>query len=242
MIYFYSIEITFRFIYIFISFILCGIISIYNVNWLFLVLTYPFLKLFNKKFIITQVTDLFNVTWILTNSISFLFILPLTFWQLLNFFKPSWYTYQIDILKVAFQYAFIVLGAAAVLCYATFLPSILNFLIYWEKIEQNSSILTIDTEFRILNFICWVLNFQYSFAFLILLYLVVISLLWILMKFIKVYFLIKLYRKQLSFFSLVLLFFLLPPDIFLQFFLIFFINIFYEAVFFFVCYKVSNSN
>nr|YP_008963791.1 preprotein translocase subunit SecY [Grateloupia angusta]AGO19304.1 preprotein translocase subunit SecY [Grateloupia angusta] len=242
LIYFYSVEITFRFIYIFTSFILCGIISIYNTNWLLLVLTYPFLKLFTKKFIITHVTDLFDVAWILANSTSLLFILPLVFFQLLNFFKPSWYIYQIDILKAIFYYACIALSVITVLCYMTFLPTTLNFLIYWEKIEQGSSILTIDTEFRILNFIYWVLNFQYSFAFLILLYLVIISLLWILIKFIKVYFLIKLYRKQLSFCSLVLLFFLSPSDIFLQFFLIFFVTLFYEVVFFFVCYRVSNSN
>nr|YP_010395123.1 Sec-independent protein translocase component TatC [Grateloupia elliptica]UQJ72564.1 Sec-independent protein translocase component TatC [Grateloupia elliptica]UYI31696.1 Sec-independent protein translocase component TatC [Grateloupia elliptica] len=242
MIYFYSIEIMFLFIYTFISFALCGIISIYNTNWLLLVLTYPFLKLFIKKFIITQVTDLLDVAWILANSISFSCILPLTFYQLLNFFKPSWYTYQISILKRAFYYSFTVLSIVAISCYTIFLPTTLNFLTYWEKIERNRSILVIDTEFRILNFICWVLNFQYSLAFLIFLYVTIASLLWILMKLTEVYFLVKLYRKQLSFFSLVLLFFLSPPDVFLQFFLAFFVTIFYEVVFFFVCYKVSNSN
>nr|YP_009488826.1 protein translocase subunit SecY [Grateloupia filicina]AWD77497.1 protein translocase subunit SecY [Grateloupia filicina] len=232
----------FRFTYVFISFTLCSIISIYNINWLLLVLTYPFLKFFTKKFITTHVTDLFDVIWTLTNSISFLFILPLTFYQLLSFFKSGWYAYQINILKTSYYYIYTTLSFITILCYTIFLPSTLNFLVYWEKIEQNNSLLIIDTEFRILNFVHWVLNFQYSFTFLIFLYLLIVFLLWTLIKPIKVYLAIKSYRKQLSFYSLVLLFLLSPPEIFLQFYLIFFVITFYEAVFFFVCYKISNSN
>nr|YP_010937578.1 protein translocase subunit SecY [Grateloupia asiatica]WKW95608.1 protein translocase subunit SecY [Grateloupia asiatica] len=232
----------FRLTYVFISFILCGIISIYNINWLLLILTYPFLKLFTKKFITTHVTDLFDVVWILTNSFSFSFILPLTFYHLLNFFKSSWQTYQINILKTTYYHACIVLSVITILCYTIFLPTTLNFLIYWEKIEQTNSLLMIDTEFRILNFVYWALNFHYSFAFLTFLYLVITFLFWTLTKPTRIYFLIKLYRKQFSFCSLILLFFLSPPDVFLQFFLVLFVIIFYEIVFFFVCYKLSNSN
>nr|YP_010881025.1 Sec-independent protein translocase component TatC [Grateloupia cornea]WIA66143.1 Sec-independent protein translocase component TatC [Grateloupia cornea] len=242
MIYFYSAEIIFRLIYIFISFISCGIISIYNINWLLFVLTYPLLKPFTKKFITTHVTDLFDVVWILTNSISFLFVLPLVFYQLLNFFKSSWYTYQINTLKTIHYYACIVLSAITTSCYTIFLPTTLNFLIYWEKIEQTDSLLMINAEFRILDFVYWALNFQYSFAFLVFSYLVIASSLWILIKPTKVYFLIKSYRKQFSFCSLTLLFFLSPPDVFLQFFLVLFVIVLYEIVFFFVCYKISNLN
>nr|YP_010164479.1 SecY [Polyopes lancifolius]QRM91074.1 SecY [Polyopes lancifolius] len=241
-IYFYSIEIVFRFAYVFASFVLCTIVSIYNINWLLLFVTYPFLQFFAKKFIITHVTDFIDVIWVLVCSISLLFILPLVFYQSLNFFKSSWYTYQAKIVKKLFYWLWTSVNVLVVLCYLIILPSIINFLTYWEKLEQSNSILTIETEFRILNFVYWVLHFQYSFIFFISSYLFVVALLWSLLEFTRTYFVVKLYRKQLSFINLLFLFVLAPSDISLQFLLIFFVIIFYEFVFLFVCYKISNSD
>lgn len=61
LVYFYSTELVYRFLYISLSFIFCIIITLLNIQILLLVETYPFLQFSNKKFIVTQTTDLIDV-------------------------------------------------------------------------------------------------------------------------------------------------------------------------------------
>lgn len=84
--------------------------------------------------------------------------------------------------------------------------------------------------------------FRYCFGILIYLCTLLILQSVFLFHITKFYNIMKIYRRQICFLNITFLFLLLPPDVFLQFFTIFTIFIFYEIIFFFICYKISNNN
>nr|AHX02561.1 SecY [Sebdenia flabellata] len=238
---FYSIEILIRLMYVFFSLILCLFIIVYNIHTLLLFETYPFLNLSNKKFIITHVTDLFDTTWTLI-SLSFLCILPIFCYQLFNFFKASWYNYQLRFSRKLFLLVSITMTVVSILSYFFLIPTILKFLTQWDKLNQINNFLFIETEFILLHYIFWVLSFQYNIMNITIIFSVLLSQIWLWYKLENIYWLMKFYRKQLTFLTLCILFILSPTDVFLQFVIISFTYLFYEIIFLVICYKLTNSN
>lgn len=240
-IYFYIIEFFYRFFYIFVSFCCCCSILYLNIQILFLIETYPFLQFSEKKFIATHVTDLFDCIWLLLISTSFLSIFPLFIFHLIQFFKTSWYKSQFYLAKWLLIFPTVIYWVFLFLCYLNIFPLVLSFLEQWE-IKKLSSILSIEVEFRILSYLTWILSIRYFMSFFN--FILFVSLINFILLFDSkdLYRNIKRYRKQFSFSTILTLFFFIPPDIYLQFFVIFITFIFYEIIFFFLCYKICNLN
>nr|YP_009511837.1 Sec-independent protein translocase component TatC [Gracilaria gracilis]AXI97714.1 Sec-independent protein translocase component TatC [Gracilaria gracilis] len=239
LIYFYSIELVFRLLYIFISFFLCAFVASLNLYYLILFEVYPFVMYELKKFIVTNVMDLFNVLWLLIISKSLLFVFPYWIFQLYKFSSSSWYLYQLRFFKKSFYFSFFVSLICLSLAHFGLLPFTLYILTRWEI--NNINLFSIFVEFRIINYVKWVLTFRYfisSFFFFTFLF---IFHLWFLMAMNRIYFLIKYYRKSLLFGILCIIFLLIPPDNFLQIFFIGLTFFIFEFVFLFVCYKLCKT-
>nr|YP_011017011.1 twin arginine protein translocation system - TatC protein [Gracilaria hainanensis]WQB61689.1 twin arginine protein translocation system - TatC protein [Gracilaria hainanensis] len=240
LIYFYSLELVFRLIYIFISFFLCIVAASLNVYYLIFFEVYPFVKYELKKFIVTNVMDLFNVLWLLVIFKSFFFVFPYWIFQLYKFSSSGWYVYQFKFFNRSFYLSFFTALICLIFLHFVLLPFTLFILTKWEMSSTN--LFNIFVEFRIISYMKWILTFRYfigSFSFLVFLF---ILHLWFLVKTSQIYFLIKYFRKLFMFGILCVLFLLMPPDNFLQIFCIGFIFLIFELVFLFVCYKLCNVN
>ncbi len=237
--YLYSKEVTYRLFYIFFSFSLCFFISFFNIEHLLLFETYPFSKFSKKKFIVTNTTELINTIFSLVTSTSLSAVAPLFFYQLYQFSKPSWYRYQFHFFINLLTSSFFIFYFSLLFCYFVILPCFIEFLIQWEMKNYNS-ILSIEVEFKILNYISWTLEFRYFFCLLNFYFLLLIVNALTFISSFKIYNLIKLYRKQIAFLNILFLFFIFPSDLLTQFFIIFSIVIFYESFFFFLCFKTQS--
>lgn len=237
----YSKELIFRFSYVFLSFFLCILVSVLNIESILFFETYPFLKFSYKKFIVTNTTDLFNIIWTLVVSKSLISVYPFIFYQIYLFSKSSWYNYQIYLFKKLILFSFCFYCVSLFICYIIILPHIIDFLIQWE-LKDKYAILSIEVEFRILNYIYWILSFSYFFSLINYYFSIFIVKLLFLMSIWNLFNFIKVYRKQISFFSIFFLFLSSPSDYLLQFFIILLILLFYEVFFFFLCYKIKNSD
>ena len=200
--------------------------------------TYPFLQLSNKKFISTQTTDLIDAVWILTFSTSFLFVYPFFVYQIISFSKNSWYEYQIYFTTNLFCYSLVLYVISLLFLYYYFLPILLDFLSQWE-IKQTTSILNIEIEFRILNYIQWILTFRYVFSFLFYVVTLFVCFFSFLLNSIIKYNLLKFHRKLFIFLNTLFFFLIIPSDFYLQFLVIFSSFTLYEIVFLFLCYKYN---
>nr|YP_010395073.1 Sec-independent protein translocase component TatC [Polyopes affinis]UQJ72514.1 Sec-independent protein translocase component TatC [Polyopes affinis] len=240
MLYFYSIEIAYRIFYIIISFVFCLVIGFWHVQIWLLIETYPFLQFSNKKFIATQTTDLIDAVWIITFSTSFLFVYPFFVYQIVLFSKNSWYEYQIHFIIKLFFYSLMLYIISLLFCYYFFLPILLDFLSQWE-IKQTKSILNIEIEFRILNYVQWTLTFRYVFCFIFYIITFFTCFFSFLLNSTVKYNLLKSYRKLFIFFNILFIFLIIPSDFYLQFFVISYSFIFYELIFFFLCYKRNST-
>ena len=197
----------------------------------------PFLKFSNKKYIITHTTDFINLLWLLSFSTSGFVTFPLFFYHLVQFSKASWYSYQLKLIKKLLFIPFILSCNLLIFCYTNFLPLVLHFLTQW-NIDRISNFVNVEVELRLLNYLIWVLTFKYNFIFLIYFFttLSIFAIFLITAK--NIYKIIKYHRKKFSFISILIFFLLAPPDIFLQFFIIVSICLFYEIIFFNICYQV----
>nr|UAD89890.1 Sec-independent protein translocase component TatC [Gracilariopsis chorda] len=240
LIYFYSLEFGFRLFYVFLSFCFCLLINSFNIYNILFFETYPFLKFTSRKFIVTNVMDLFDVICLLLFSKAFFFIFPYVIFQLYKFNSSSWYTYQCIFFKKCIKFAFISSLLILIFIQISLLPFLLQFLTRWEI--HTDSIINIFVEFRLLSYIKWVLTFRYFISSLSFFIFLLFFQLWLLISIEWVYFLIKYYRKVFIFITLFILFLLMPPDGFLQIFLTFLVCTIFEIVFLFVCYKLSNIN
>nr|YP_010199707.1 Sec-independent protein translocase component TatC [Gracilaria flabelliformis]UAD89665.1 Sec-independent protein translocase component TatC [Gracilaria flabelliformis] len=238
LIYFYSLELIFRLIYVFISFLLCIFIASINIYYLILFEVYPFVIYELKKFIVTNVMDLFDVLWLLVISKSFFFVFPYWIFQLSKFSSSSWYLYQIKFFDRSFYFSFLIILVYLFFVHFGLLPLVLFVLTKWEI--NNTNLFNIFVEFRVISYIKWVLTFRYFLGSLSFLILLLIWHLWFLIKIDRIYFLIKYYRKPFMFGILCMLFLLIPPDNFLQIFCVGFVFLIFELVFLFVCYKLCN--
>nr|ATG87358.1 SecY [Gracilaria chouae] len=238
LIYFYSLEFGFRLFYVFLSFCFCLLINSFNIYNILFFETYPFLKFTSRKFIVTNVMDLFDVICLLFFSKAFFFIFPYVIFQLYKFNSSSWYTYQCIFFKKCIKFAFISSLLILICKSIRTKSSILYILTKWEI--KNNHLFTILVEFRIISYIQWVVVFRYSISSFTFLGILLLRHAWVLLKISQIYFLIKHYRKSLIFVILCILFLLTPPDGFLQFLLIMLIFSIFEIVFLLVCYKLHN--
>nr|YP_010199757.1 Sec-independent protein translocase component TatC [Gracilaria multipartita]UAD89715.1 Sec-independent protein translocase component TatC [Gracilaria multipartita] len=238
LIYFYSLELIFRLLYVFISFFLCIFIASINIYYLIFFEVYPFVIYELKKFIVTNVMDLFDVLWLLVISKSFFFVFPYWIFQLSKFSCSSWYFYQIKFFNRSFYFTFLIVLIYMFFVHFGLLPFVLSVLTKWDI--NNTNLFSIFVEFRIISYIKWILTFRYFLGSLGFFTFLLAFHFWSLIKLNQIYFLVKYYRKPFMFGILCMLFLLIPPDNFLQIFCIWFVFFTFELVFLFVCYKLCN--
>nr|YP_009317529.1 SecY-independent transporter protein [Gelidium isabelae]AOX48981.1 SecY-independent transporter protein [Gelidium isabelae] len=236
----YSNEFFYRGLYIIISMIFIILVIIIKFDTIILIEIIP-LAYFYKKFTVVKVTDLIELLWFLIFSISFLILWPFLVFQLNQFFKVSWYKYQIHYTKTVCVYIFLTSLFFWILNHFNFLPNILQLLIEWNSINSyNKILLDLDVQLNILKYIIWVIEFHYLLNFIMLniIFCFISFKFFLLLKF--KYYLIKKYRKLNVFCFTFILCFILPPDVVFQFLIFVLLFLSFEFFYFFVCLCLMN--
>nr|AVK39573.1 Sec-independent protein translocase [Sheathia arcuata] len=233
-------EIFWRIFYCILSLILIVIISFYYIEFIFLFELYPLIKLSHKKFIATHITELFDSVLQMCFFMISINGFPLIAYHIFTFFKSSWFNYQITLV---WRYLFILL----ILVYLSFfftniflLPQMYNFFTQWEMF-QESKILHISLEARIYLYLQWINCTYNSISFFFSLSLIILFLILLFLPPYKFYLFIKLYKKQILFIQILILFILSPPDFWVQVFLVFASSLLLEFFFFISCFRVNQT-
>ena len=212
MIFFYFYETIYRFVYLILSFFITFFTSYFYSLQLIYLFARPFLHckhhslVFDKGFIFTNLTEALYTTLKICFLWSFLFIIPLLFYQFWCFFAPSWYSFERKrVLYYIFSYivcSFIADAVFYFLIYPQFLDFLLNFKI-------DSPLFTIQFTTRIDSYVRLSLGVflivQFIFIAPVFLYFLYLS------GCINIYFL-SLNRKVFVLFLLLLSALLSPPD------------------------------
>ena len=211
----YSNEIKYRLMYIFISFLFCLLISFQYSDALFYLFVKPFLLVdANRSFLFTDLREGFQTTFKLIFFISFLFVLPYSWYLFWTFWKPSLYNFEIN-----YPYFFFWLSWFN-LCTLITYKYLLQFL--WKfflGFEFSSGLVHIYLEATIQSYF----NFTFQIWACVLLFLV-------LPFFLKSY---GSLRPFVWFASILLISFICPPDVLIQTLLTLGLFIFFEIVFLF---------
>nr|YP_009317575.1 SecY-independent transporter protein [Gelidium sinicola]AOX49027.1 SecY-independent transporter protein [Gelidium sinicola] len=237
----YSNEFFYRICYVFISLMLTVSIIVNKFETIILIEIIPFIY-FGKKFTVVEITDLIELLWFLISSISFLTLWPFIIFHLNQFFKPSWYIYQLYYINFTFKQFFFISGFSWALNYFEILPNILQLLIELKPTgtDRLEALLTLDIQLNLLKYIVWVVEFQYLVNFIMLnitFCLIFSNLFWTLsLK----YYLIANYRKVILFCIVVILCLLLPSDIIFQTLIFILFFLLFEFLYFSLCLKVTN--
>ena len=231
----YVFDFLFKFIYCLISFFFTLIICFTNINNFFLFEIVPFLKIFyHKRFIITQITHLFNVAWILSFFYSLIWIFPLISFNCLCFFKSSWFKYQKNFYKFFILFILICYINFLIFCHFNIIPMILNFFLNWELVDK-SHLLRLETEISFYYYILWLLLFKNNLSLIIIYICTFCIIIFIWRKIFFSYSFFKTYKNLLGFTIIIFIYLLIPPDFMLQFLSILFVYFIIELLFFFFC-------
>lgn len=87
LLFYYFLEFNFRILYIIISFVISSFVSVFYFKSILLLETYPVIQEFLGKFIIIHITEVFDILFLLTCSISFFLVIPLFIYQFYCFFN-----------------------------------------------------------------------------------------------------------------------------------------------------------
>nr|YP_008963214.1 preprotein translocase subunit SecY [Gelidium vagum]AGO19328.1 preprotein translocase subunit SecY [Gelidium vagum] len=237
----YSKEFLCRSFYATINLVFTSLIIIIKFETLVLVEVIPIIHL-SKKFTVVEVTDLIELFWFLTLSISFLIVWPFIIFQLNQFFQSSWHRYQVYYIKFFSTRLSLVILSLWGLNQFVILPNILGLLVEWKPIHNNWQIplMVLDVQLNLFRYIAWVIEFQYLINFMVLniiFCLIIAKFFW---RFSIKYYLIVRYRKPCLFLFMFILCIILPPDIIFQ--LLFFASffLFFESLYFYICLRIVN--
>nr|YP_009546483.1 SecY-independent transporter protein [Gelidium kathyanniae]AYO27831.1 SecY-independent transporter protein [Gelidium kathyanniae] len=237
----YSNELFYRTCYVFISLVFTVLVIVNKFEVIILIEIIPFIYL-GKKFTVVEITDLIELLWFLIFSVSFLTLWPFIIFHLNQFFKSSWYSYQIHYIKSIFKQFFFISAFSWALNYFGILPNILQLLIELKPTDNNQLgvLLTLDIQLNLLKYIIWVVEFQYLVNFVMLnvaFCLIFSKFFWTLsLK----YYLIANYRKIILFCVTFILYLILPPDIIFQILIFILSFLLFESLYFFLCLRVTN--
>nr|WOA02302.1 Sec-independent protein translocase component TatC [Gloiopeltis furcata] len=232
-------EIYYRCLYVFVSFSFSVCVSFWYTQSLFLLQTYPLLKLSDGRFIATQVTELVDTTWVLVLATALNITFPVFLYQIIQFSKSGWYSYQLYFVQKLFAFSIFFHWLFLYFCYAYLFPGILAFLSQWE-ISQPGSTLNVSVEFKIMSYINWILAVWYCLSTSVgllgtcMLHIIFLS------QPQNVYKVFKLFKKQILFVTLVLFLSTSFSSLIFQVYCIFLIFVSYELIFFFSCYRSCN--
>ena len=205
---------------------------IYNKNLLFIFL-YPILKciLLNNficYFIYTDPTEIFIITFFIIFILFLYLYIPYFLWQLLDFFKSSFYCFEYNkINKIYIYFIFFILLINYFLVFF-FLPKIWLFFDTYNNFIILNQILEIYTELKIKEYYYFIFNILYSinfslfFIYFFLFFLTNIKVIYLLSK-----------RKLFFFLNLVFATLLSPPEVSGQIIILIFLTFICELLLFF---------
>nr|WCH57795.1 Sec-independent protein translocase component TatC [Hypnea spinella] len=218
---------------------LCGYLISQHLSLIIFIESFFFIKLGFNQVVLINITDLFDLIWYICLKNSLFFSIVYFCHSTTCFFKPSWYFYQEFYRIKLFQNLLSVSVLALLVFYSFVLPSVLKFLTNWD-INYFGDLLYIKFQLSLLHYIIWALCIKFCFIF------IALFLYWF---FIQFYFLVELkvfytvlksYKKLVFYVILCFLYFLSPPDVFLQIFILIINTILIEMFYFYICFFIQN--
>lgn len=228
--------------YIVFSYFFCLIIFFHYIEILFLFEVYPLLFLLStKRFILTQVTHLFNAIWFFSLTMSTILVYPLFVHQFKQFLSSGWYKYQIKLYnnltnKSSFLFVIIYLSIHFFL-----IPNILNFFLYWE-VSDEYSLLRIEAEISLYFYILWLTAFKFTFSVMLIILIKTFTFTFYVTSTNFTYFYLLRFKKIFIFIVISFLFLLTPSEFITQILTIFCVYLFVEFLFFYICIKYLIKN
>lgn len=234
----YVMDIILRSTYILVSFLFSWGIFFHFIETIFLFEVLPIVTfLLQKRFIVTQLTQLFNTIWFICTILGFTFTFPLFVYHIGLFFGSGWYIYQIRLYKLVLNSFYQIFLITYLFNHLFLIPCIIKFFLYWEILDEYS-LLRIEAEISISFYIEWIFIFKFLISFLLsTTILFIITLLY----FLRIKYLYSIVLSQKNFFvfiGLFILMFLTPPDFLVQLLLIVISFGFFELFLFFTCIKL----
>lgn len=230
-----------RVVYILFSYFFCLTLIFTHINIIFLFETFPFLSiLINKRFIFTQVTQVFNLVWFCCFFFSSIFTFPLVSYHLKCFFSSSWYKYQVNLYNKVLNGFGSLFLISYVSTHFIIIPNLLMFLLCWE-IKDKNSLLQIEAEISLLFYVVWSLNLKLIFSLIFSIFLLTLLTFSIFLKITNLYKLTIKSKNIIIFVFICFLFLFIPPDLILQFFWTIASYLVMEFFFFLICTKLYNN-
>jgi Sec-independent protein secretion pathway component TatC len=233
-------EILWRIYYCILGLVAIFIISFYYIELIFLFEIFPFIKLSHKKFIATHITELFDS--VLQTCFSMVSIngFPLVTYHIFTFFISSWFNYQITLMRYYLLFLSFSFFFSFSFTNIFLLPKMFSFFTQWETVQKNVMV-HVGLETRIFLYTQWINCTYNSISFFCSLLLLFLFLILLFITPLKLYFFTKLYKKQILFAIILVLFILLPPDLWVQLLLVFSSFLLLELLFFMSCFRFNRT-
>jgi sec-independent protein translocase protein TatC len=232
-------EIQWRFFYVLFSLFLAFCTTLYFIDSFLLFETYPLVKIEHKKFIATHITELFNSIIQFCFFVSYVSSFPVFSYHTYKFFSPSFYSYQLQIIKFYIVMVCSIWVFSSFLTYKIMLPTLFSFFIQWET-QLIDSLFLLKLEARIQDYLTWVNRIYNLVNVFIQFFCYLLTLLFTLCNTNVSFHFFKLYRKHFIFLVLLFLYILLPPDFPLQIFIVIIVSILSECIFFILCFRLKS--
>jgi len=238
----YTLDFFISLVYVLFGYLFCWLVCFNNIETIFLFEVYPLLSILPKKrFILTQITQLFNIIWYFSIIIAAIISYPLAVFKLKSFLTSGYYAYQIKLYNNFIIKNLVMASFIYILIHFHLIPNLISFFLYWE-ISNDYSLLRIEAEISLYFYLLWSTSFKFilTFTFIVLNKMLTIFTYIFNVSHFYIYFL-KL--KKVFIFNLVCLFFLLtPPELVIQILIICCTYVIIESFFFCVCMKYLIKN
>jgi hypothetical protein len=233
---FYLKELSWLFIYLFISFLLLIFIAVIKLNSLIYFSIWISINLTKRKLFVLNTFDILNISTSLITFYVFFFVFPLLIYVLYNFCITSWYKIQKKYFKSIVQKICLLNLLNLIFLNPLILILISIFFLIWHYKANLSSQILFEIQLNILDQTYLWLNVNYKVCFVIIvLYLSLIycHLLWNFMKFYEI---CKYYKIYIVYF-LSSFFYLMLTDLYILLLLIIINLLIIEFLFLCLCYK-----
>ena len=228
-------ELQRRFLILFITFMLSFLVSLLYSEELLFVLTKPLFSvsleqtdLVNRRFIFTDITEVFTTYIRISFGLALLLQIPITFYQFWLFVEPGLYQEEQTFLRILFIGSILFLAIGISFLYFIVMPAAWNFFLTYEK-NALDSVFQLQLEAKVNEYSLLVLNFFMATSLIFQIPVVLITLVYL--KLVRLQQLIA-YRK----FFIIAVFCIgalcSPPDIFSQIILAVPMIFFYESILF----------
>nr|YP_009476693.1 TatC [Proteomonas sulcata]AVM81186.1 TatC [Proteomonas sulcata] len=212
------VELKYKLIYLFFSFILTFSVNLTINNSLIYLMSIPFFKINpsflenSKGFIFTSLLEGFYTSLLVSLHFGIIFTLPLFTYLFYNFVKTGLYKREVFLLNLFIIFEFINLIGSYFFTFYVLLPNFYSFFLSFENLDSNS-LFRISLEAKIFDYVFLTMNifwasfilYQIPLILFLLLHLNILKINYILTK-----------RRELLLFFFVLGALFSPPDIFSQ--------------------------